>query len=304
MRILVIGRTGQLARALGVSGAGRAEMRFLGRETVDLTVPGQAARAIRAGRPDLVINATAFTGVDDAEARREAAFRINGTAVGEVAAAAAAADAALIHISTDYVFDGAKTGAYAETDPVNPVNVYGASKRAGETAALSENPRTVVLRTAWLYSPWGRNFVLTMLKLACGNRRLRIVDDQFGNPTSALDLADACMAIAPRLAATPPESPLWGLYHYAGRGTCSWAGFAAGLFRQAARRGAPMPVIEPIAAAEYPTRAARPANSALDCAKFEVAFALETVPWPQALARVLEVVDATQDTRAADRRPR
>lgn len=290
MRLLVIGRSGQLARALDLRRAGAARTRFAGRERVDLMVPGQAREAIEAERPDLVINAAAYTAVDDAETEREAAFRINGEAVGEIAAAAAAVGAALIQISTDYVFDGAKPGAYVETDPVDPVNAYGASKRAGERAALEGNARTVVLRTSWLYSPWGRNFVLTMLRLARDHDRLRIVDDQHGNPTSALDLADACLAIAGDLVGRPADSPLWGLYHYAGRGTCSWADFAAAIFEQTGQRGAPGPAIERVASADYPTKAPRPANSALDCARFEAAFGVKTAPWRQALARVLELI--------------
>ncbi len=153
MHVLVIGKTGQLARALNTvhTVAGEtAQIGFLGRERLDLMIPGMAARAIAAERPNLVINAAAYTAVDDAEAERETAVRINGEAVGEIARAAAAVDAALIHISTDYVFDGGKTGAYLETDPVNPVNAYGASKRTGELAALEENARTVVLRTSWV----------------------------------------------------------------------------------------------------------------------------------------------------------
>jgi dTDP-4-dehydrorhamnose reductase len=294
MNILVIGRSGQLARALELRGAGQERMRRLGRETVDLTIPGQAEAAILAGRPDLVINAAAYTAVDDAETNRDAAFRINGQAVGEIAAATDAIGAALIHISTDYVFDGTKPGAYVETDPVRPANVYGASKQAGEVAALTGNARTVVLRTSWVYAPWGRNFVLTMLRLAREHPRLRIVDDQFGTPTSALDLADACLTIAPRLAEASGDSALWGLYHYAGGGVCSWADFAAEIFRIAGQRhgllSGPMPVIERIGTAAYPTPAPRPANSALDCTQFETAFALETTPWPAALARVMGMI--------------
>jgi dTDP-4-dehydrorhamnose reductase len=292
MNILVTGRSGQLARALEIRGARQGRMRRLGRETMDLMIPGQAEAEILAERPDLVINAAAYTAVDDAETDRDTAFRINGQAVGEIAAAADAIGAALIHISTDYVFDGTKPGAYAETDQVNPANVYGASKRAGEIAALAGNARTVVLRTSWVYSPWGRNFVRTMLRLAREHRQLRVVDDQFGKPTSALDLADACLTIAPRLAEASGDSALWGLYHYAGVGVCSWADFAAEIFRIAGQRGEPMPVIERIGTADYPTPAPRPANSALDCTKFETTFALETTPWPVALARVVEMMAA------------
>ncbi len=294
MRVLVIGKTGQLARALNtvntVAGAA-ARIGFLGRERLDLMIPGMAATAIGAERPELVINAAAYTAVADAEAERETAVRINGEAVGEIARAAAAVDAALIHISTDYVFDGGKTGAYRETDPVNPVNAYGASKRIGELAALEENARTVVLRTSWVYSPWGSNFVLTMLRLARKHDRLRIVDDQYGKPTSALDLAGACLAIAGELVRTPAGSPVWGLYHYVGRDACSWADFAAGIFEQAGRRGIVRPPgIDRISTADYPTPARRPRNSALDCRKFEATFGLETISWRVALAPVLELI--------------
>ena len=294
MRVLVIGENGQLARALNtvntVAGAA-ARIGFLGRERLDLMIPGMAARAIGAERPELVINAAAYTAVDDAEAEREIAVRINGEAVGEIARAAAAVDAALIHISTDYVFDGSKTDAYCETDPVNPVNAYGASKRIGELAALEENARTVVLRTSWVYSPWGRNFVLTMLRLARKHDRLRIVDDQYGKPTSALDLAGACLAIAGELVRSPAGSPVWGLYHYAGRDACSWADFAAGIFEEAGRRGMVRPPgIDRISTADYPIPARRPRNSALDCRKFEATFGLETISWRVALAPVLALI--------------
>jgi dTDP-4-dehydrorhamnose reductase len=291
MRVLVIGKTGQLARALDNVAGAAAQIGFLDRAKLDLMIPGMASGAIASERPDLVINAAAYTAVDDAEAGRETAVRINGEAVGEIARAAAAVDTALIHISTDYVFDGSKTDAYRETDPVNPVNAYGASKRIGELAALEENARTVVLRTSWLYSPWGKNFVLTMLRLARKQGRLRIVDDQHGKPTSALDLAGACLAIAGELVRTPAESPVWGLYHYAGRGACSWADFAAGIFEESGRRGIVRPPgIDPISTADYPTPARRPRNSTLDCRKFEATFGRETVPWRVALAPVLELI--------------
>lgn len=300
MHILVIGRSGQLARALESANTGQSQLRFLDRDAADLLIPGQVQRAILDDRPDLIINAAAYTAVDDAEDNQETAFRINGAAVGEIAAAAAAINAALIHISTDYVFGGAlggvKTGAYVETDPVNPANVYGASKRAGEIAALEGNARTVVLRTSWVYSPWGKNFILTMLRLSREHPRLRIVDDQIGNPTSALDLADACLTIAPRLATAPANDGLWGIYHYAGSGTCSWADLAAELFQQSALHGGPKPAIDRIGSADYPVKAHRPANSALDCTKFETALALKTVPWPAALARALAMISASKRT--------
>ncbi|HSF96472.1 MAG TPA: dTDP-4-dehydrorhamnose reductase [Thermohalobaculum sp.] len=290
MRVMVTGKSGQLARALAQVSTGRDDLSFHGRDTVDLAKAGAAAKAIAAARPDLVINAAAYTAVDQAESEPEAAHRLNAAAPGEIAGACADAGAALIHISTDYVFDGTGARAYRETDATGPIGVYGASKLAGEAAALTANPRTVVLRTSWVYSPWGRNFVLTMLNLARTRPELRIVDDQRGNPTSALDLAEACSGLAPRLAGAAAGDPVWGLYHYAGRGTCSWADFAAEIFALAARHGVPVPQIERIGTADYPTPARRPANSALDTSKFEATFGMDTVPWQQALARVIGMI--------------
>ena len=299
MRVLVIGRTGQLARALAHVPHGQAELTFLGRDGIDLAAPERIGAAIAAHAPKVVVNAAAYTAVDQAEAERDTAFQVNATAVGAIARAAAAGDAALIHISTDFVFDGQGTAEYRETDPTAPVNAYGASKLAGEQAALAGNPRSVILRTSWVYAPWGRNFLTTMLGLAGAGKRLRIVDDQRGKPTSALDLADACLAIAPRLAAAARGDPVWGLYHYSGAGICSWAGFAAEIFQSSHRHlGTPCPEIERIGAADYPTPAARPANSALDCSKFEATFGVKPVPWPRALDRVLEVISAGQRNAA------
>jgi dTDP-4-dehydrorhamnose reductase len=296
MRVLVIGKTGQLARALAdLTGHGaaigrNAEMTFLGRTQLDLCAPHRVANAIARHAPEVVINAAAYTAVDRAESERETACLVNGTAVGEIARATAAIGAPLIHISTDYVFDGRASGEYREADPVAPLNVYGASKLAGEQAALAANPRCVVLRTSWVYSPWGRNFLTTMLDLAA-KQSLRIVGDQTGKPTSALDLADACLSVARSMMTAPEQDPRWGLYHYAGAGACSWAEFAEGIFGMAHRRiGTPCPAIEPIGTAEYPTPAERPMNSALDCVKFEAAFGLLTVPRRQGLGHVLDVI--------------
>lgn len=288
MRVLVTGRIGQLARALEEAMPADWWAVFHDRDTVDLMEPGAAAKVIGELQPDLVINAAAWTAVDLAETERDAAFRVNGAAVGEIAEASAAVGAALIHISTDYVYDGTKVGPYVETDPPAPVSVYGASKLEGEQAAFAANPRTVVLRTAWVYAPWGKNFVLTMLTLARSRPELRIVDDQHGTPTSALDLATACLAIAPRLVAAPADDPVWGVYHYAGKGACSWADFACEAFALAdAAGGVPIPQVHRITTAEYPTPARRPANSVLDCGKFETTFGLATNPWREALARVV-----------------
>jgi len=284
VRILVAGKSGQLARALAHLAPARMDIAFHGRDTLDLSVPGAAARLIAETRPDLVINTAAWTAVDLAETERDAAWRLNAEAPGEIARACASAGAALIHISTDYVYDGTKTGPYLETDATAPINAYGATKLAGEQAALAGNPRTAVLRTSWVYAPWGKNFVLTMLVLAQTRPRLRVVDDQHGTPTSALDLAGACLAIAPHLAGAAAGEPVWGHYHYAGRGACTWADLAAESFALA---GPPLPEIERIGTDDYPTPARRPANSVLDCRKFEATFGIATIPWRDALARVV-----------------
>ncbi len=286
MKRLVIGRTGQLARALAASDP---QAVFLGRDEVDLARPETVGAAVAAHAPDVLINAAAYTAVDQAEGDAAAAFAVNRDGVAALARAAARAGAAFVHVSTDYVFDGAKAGEWTEDDPAGPLSVYGASKLAGERAALEANPRTLILRTSWVHAPWGKNFVTAMLGLA-GRDRLTVVADQTGKPTSALDLAEAIVAIAPRLADAGAGAAVWGVRHYAGAGATTWAGFAEEIFAQALARGliARAPAIAPIAAADWPAAAARPANSALGCARFERDFGIATVPWRAALARALD----------------
>lgn len=284
MNLLVLGRGGQLARALTKAGAEPG----LGEDQVDLAVPGQAAAAIRKRAPKVVINAAAYTAVDAAEGDRDTAFRVNGEAVGEIARAAHKAGAALIHISTDYVFDGAKQEPYVETDPVNPLNVYGASKLAGERAALAEMRRCVILRTSWVYAPWGRNFIATMLNAARTRDRLQIVADQWGRPTSAQDLAACCMAVARTVEAAPDSAAIWGIHHYSGGGEATtWAGLAAAIFAAAKPYGIPTPAIDEVPTSAFPTPALRPKNSMLDCARLTETFGIVPLPWRNALARTL-----------------
>lgn len=284
MKTLVIGETGQLARALRAAAPG---LTCLGFGDLDLTNTAATESAVIGHSPDLVINAAAYTAVDQAETDAEVAFTVNRDGVAALARGSAAAGAALVHVSTDYVFDGTKQGQWIEADATGPLGVYGASKLAGEAAALAANPRTLILRTSWLYSPWGKNFVISMLKLA-GRERLTVVDDQQGNPTSALDLAGAILAIAPRLAVAPADAPVWGVRHYAGRGVTSWAGFAREIFAQAGvGLIASAPEIVPVSSRDYPTTARRPANSALDCSAFERDFGIGMVDWKAGLARVI-----------------
>jgi len=298
VKVVVIGRDGQLARALAEM---LPEARRLGRAALDITDAAAVGRAVDAHRPDVVINAAAFTDVDGAEDAAEAAFAVNRDGPDALARACAAGGAALVHVSTDYVFDGAGARPWREDDPTGPLNVYGASKLAGEQAALELNPRTLVLRTSWVYSPWGRNFVTTMLRLA-DRERLTVVDDQQGNPTSALSLARAIRDILPRLAAAGADAPVWGVRHYAGAGSTSWAGFAREVFAQAqGRLVQAVPQVVPIASADYPTRARRPLNSRLDCTAFTRDFRLPMEPRQQALAEVIDRLAARRGA-AADRR--
>ena len=289
MRLVVIGRTGQLARALIEADP---SVIALGREAADLTDPAATEAAVAAARPDLVINAAAYTAVDRAESEPDLARAVNALGAEAVARGAARAGAGLIHVSTDYVFDGSKAGEWVEDDATAPLGVYGATKLEGERLAAAACRRVAIVRTAWVHSPWGTNFVRTMLRLA-ERERLNVVEDQRGKPTSALDLADALLAMAPVLAAAPAGSRAWGLYHYSGEGACAWADFAEEIFAQARARGliARAPRIARIPTAEYPTPAARPANSALSTMKFEAAFGVSPVPWRGALARVLERIE-------------
>lgn len=261
MKILVIGRHGQLAQSLAERGG--EEVMFAGRPELDLATPGSAEAAIIAALPDLVINAAAFTAVDLAETEEEAAMRINAEAAGEVAAAAYALGVPVIHISTDYVFDGRAAAPYAEDAATGPLGAYGRTKLAGEEAVRAANPDHLILRTSWLFSPFGRNFVRTMVELGRARDTFSVVDDQQGNPTSAFDLADAILLVARRLA-NGERTGMGQTYHLAATGIASWFDLAVAVQEEAAT-GA---TVVPIATADWPTPAARPAYSALDCSKF------------------------------------
>lgn len=254
----------------------------MGRPDLDLGQPGSAAKAIEAIRPDVVINAAAYTAVDQAEDEPELAMRINAEAAGEVAEAAAKAGAAVIQLSTDYVFDGTGVGAYLEDAPTAPLGVYGRTKLAGEEQVRAANPRHLIVRTAWVYSPFGRNFVKTMMAGAQSRDVLTVVDDQCGNPSSALDLADGL------LTATRQGWNSGGTYHLAGTGSASWAQFAAEIMDQCEALGLPRAHIVPIASEDWPTRARRPANSRLDSSRFERDFAFAMPPWANSVRQVVE----------------
>jgi dTDP-4-dehydrorhamnose reductase len=292
-KVLVIGRSGQIAHELSRAAwpVGLAA-EFVDREQLDLARADEARRLVVARRPRLVINAAAFTAVDAAETKSEAAFAVNRDGPAALADACREIGAAVIHFSSDYVFDGNKSAAYTEDDPVNPLSVYGASKAAGDAALRERLDRHVILRTSWVYSATGQNFVKTMLRLGAERDELRIVDDQHGAPTAAADLARAAVAIAAELVGGRADG--FGTFNFTGGGaTTTWYGFAREIFRAAAERGAKVPrTVQPITTADYPLPAPRPRNSVLDCGKIARTYGLADEPWPAALSACLdELID-------------
>lgn len=280
MKALVTGRHGQLARSLGERSANHPsiELEFAGRPEIDLAVEGSAAAAIARLRPNVVINAAAYTAVDQAEDEPELAMRINAQGAREVAEAADSIGAPIIQMSTDYVFDGTSERAYREDDETGPISAYGASKLRGEEAAREANPRHLIVRTSWVVSPFGRNFVRTMVEAARSREVLNVVDDQRGRPTSALDLADALLAILDRWAAGDMVGQR-RTYHVANAGEASWFELAREIMDECRRVGAPAAEVRPIASSEWPTKAERPRNSVLDCSRFEEEFRWEMPDW-------------------------
>ncbi len=281
MRLLVTGRGGQVVRSLAEAAASDPAIEFVlaARPELDLARPETVAPAIAAARPDLVVSAAAYTAVDRAESEPQAAFAINCEGAGEVARAAAASGAPVIHISTDYVFSGDKQTAYVETDPTGPTGVYGRSKLEGERLVAAANPAHAILRTAWVYSPYGHNFARTMLRLARDRDVVRVVADQLGTPTYAPHIAEGILAVARRMLAEA-DDPRWrGVFHMVARGHTSWAGFAEEIFRQSGMLAGPSARVEPITTADYPTPAKRPANSRLNTDKFATVFGLALPDW-------------------------
>jgi len=287
MKVLVTGWEGQLARCLRDRSGPGLDIVALGRPELDITQADSVSRAIAATRPDIVVNAAAYTAVDRAEDDSEAAFLVNAVGAGNVARAAAAAGIPVVQVSTDYVFPGSGDAPYAETDAVAPLGVYGRSKREGEVAVAEANADHMILRTAWVYSPHGANFVKTMLRLAGDREVVNVVADQVGSPTSAHDLADAILVACRHALSSPGGSDWRGTFHVVAQGTASWADFAAEIFRQSAARGGPSARVEPIATSQYPTRAQRPAYSVLDTSKFAVTFGHRLPDWRDGLDRSL-----------------
>jgi dTDP-4-dehydrorhamnose reductase len=285
MRLLVTGTQGQVARALIERGAAEGvAIETLGRPEYDLLEPSAITRAIAAASADVVVNSAAYTAVDKAESEPDLAMAINGVAAGAIAQAAATCGVPVIQLSTDYVFDGTRDRPYREDDAVAPTNVYGRTKLAGERAVAAANPAHVILRTAWVYSPFSANFVRTMLRLGETRAAIDVVADQKGSPTNALDIADAILAISRRLRAARRDLNTYGVFHLVASGEATWAEFASVIFAEAARHGRSAVDVTPIATADYPTPTCRPANSRLDTSKLREIYGVRLPDWRVSLA--------------------
>jgi dTDP-4-dehydrorhamnose reductase len=298
MRLFIAGSTGQLAQSLvACAAAAGVETLALGRPRLDLE-RRQGDKRIGAFAPDVIVNAAAYTAVDAAESDSARAFAVNRDGAAWLAGLAAQRGIPFIHVSTDYVFDGTKAGAYTESDAPNPQTAYGRTKRAGEEAVLTTHPAALIFRTAWVYSPYGRNFLRTMLRLATERDSLRVVDDQFGNPTSARDIAAALLDVAGRVVGND-DAPR-GIYHLAAAGETTWFGFAQAIMRLAAEHRLRSVPVTPITSADYPTAARRPANSRLDCGRLARDFGLRLPSWGESLAATVAVL-AAERARAPSR---
>lgn len=289
MKLLVTGREGQVVQSLIEKASQRSDLQViaLGRPELDLTKPETVHNAIEVIKPDFVISAAAYTAVDLAEDEQELAFAVNATGAQAVAEAAKACNVPVIHLSTDYVFAGDADEPYVESDVTGPRSVYGSSKLEGERLVAQASPRHIILRTAWVYSPFGKNFVKTMLKLAETRDTLSVVSDQWGNPTSALDIADAIIQVADHLAITPDFSA-YGVYHLASTGDTNWSGFARAIFSESAKHAGPTAIVTDILSSEYATKAIRPKNSRLSSERFRSTFKWLAPRWEDSLSTVVQ----------------
>ncbi|CAD7341493.1 dTDP-4-dehydrorhamnose reductase [Sphingomonadales bacterium 56] len=288
MRIAVTGKAGQVVTSLIERGAAAGhEVIALGRPELDLADPASVARALETAAPDAIVSAAAYTAVDKAESEGDLAHAVNGAGAGAVAEAARMLGVPLVHVSTDYVFDGTLDRPYVESDPTGPTSVYGASKLAGEQAVLAAHGgNSAVLRVAWVYSPFGANFVKTMLRLAGDRDEVSVVADQLGNPTSATDIADSIIRVATNMVSSSyPE--LRGVFHMTASGEASWADFAEAIFAASAAQGGASARVKRITSADYPTPAKRPANSRLDCSLIAKVHGVALPDWRQSLESVM-----------------
>jgi dTDP-4-dehydrorhamnose reductase len=296
MRFLLLGGTGQVGGEFCALALPKGiEVIAPHRGEIDLADPSAIVRMIAAQRWSAVINAAAYTDVDRAETEEPIAFALNAGAPSRLAAETARRGIPLVHISTDYVFDGRKGAPYVEQDQTAPLNAYGRSKLAGELGVRSANPRHVILRTSWVYSPFRKNFVKTILRLAAERERLTVIADQRGCPTAARDIARACLQIAIRCA-SEPQRAAYGIYHFAGAGEASWFEFASTIVEMAAHQLGRHPQVVPIRTSEYPTSAVRAADTRLDCAAVMREFGVEPRPWRQGLAEAINQLLSNKGT--------
>ncbi|MCY1740354.1 dTDP-4-dehydrorhamnose reductase [Ensifer sp. SL37] len=292
-RILITGGTGQVGtELLACRWPSDVELVAPTRKEFDLSQCDTIATYLSQGAFDAVVNCGAYTAVDRAESDVLAAWKINALAPAALAAATKLAEIPLVHLSTDYVFDGSKSGPYTEDDPVAPLGVYGASKEAGEQAVRTGNPRHIILRTAWVFSPYGNNFVKTMLRLGKEKELIRVVADQRGRPTAASDIAAVTRQVVIRLI-EDVRAPV-GTYHFVGEGDATWYTFARELFARQQLAGAKVPLVEPITTEQYPTPARRPKNSSLSTTKLERDYGVKPRDWRTALEVVRNDLEANQ----------
>ena len=290
MKVLVIGRKGQIARALQSIGSDAFHVTALGSDDMDLAGPIHSGQ-IASHAPDVIINTAAYTAVELAERESDRAFAINAEGPRQLAMIARSMNVPLIHFSTDYVFDGAQTVPWREEDSPAPINVYGLSKLAGEREIRAVGGNHVILRTSWVYSPWGSNFLRTMLRLATSRPELGIVADQFGTPNSALDLALATRHVAQTLVSGANPDKLPGIYHLSAKaGPINWADFARAIFASSAKLSGPVATVRDITTADYPTPARRPAYSCLDTTKFRTVFQYDLPPWQDGIGPAVQVL--------------
>ncbi|WP_137808066.1 dTDP-4-dehydrorhamnose reductase [Pseudomonas sp. G(2018)] len=285
MKVLIIGRRGQVSRELQHRLGNLGELIVLGRDQLDMAHSDQIRRKVQIIQPDLIINAAAYTAVDMAESEPQIAFAINAVAPGILAEEARALDIPLIHYSTDYVFDGIKVGPYNENDTPNPLGVYGKSKLAGERAINAVQGKHLILRTSWVYSTEGRNFLLTMQRLLQEKTELRVVADQIGAPTWAGTLANSTLALIERWQLSDTVS--WGTYHLTAQGATSWFGFAQAICEALRQQGKPCATLLPVSSNDYPLPAARPLNSCLDCSRLQREWGVSQPDWKSALRECL-----------------
>jgi dTDP-4-dehydrorhamnose reductase len=289
--ILVTGGNGQLATALEkCAQTADVKLRRVGRPVCDFDNLDTLDAVVAETRPNLIINAAAYTAVDAAETDADAAMRANRDGPARLAALCHAGGIRFIHVSTDYVFDGNKGAPYVETDPTSPTGVYGATKLAGEAAVMAALPTAIILRTAWVYAATGKNFVRTMLNAGRRMDRLRVVADQRGCPTTAHDLAVAILQVAAQLLDKPPGAA--GIFHATGSGWTTWHGLAVAIFEESARHGGPTPAVDAIATADWPTPAKRPPDSRLDCTRLETVFGVRLPEWRPSLTRTINEIFA------------